>query len=394
MSTPYWLDTSPEVLPPLQGQQDCDVVVIGGGLCGTSAALHLAQMGVDVVLLEGRKLSQSASGRNAGFILQGTAERYNRAVSLMGRDRARRIHAFSLENHRRMAETIETEDIACAYRRRGSLQLAGSPLEVEELEESATLLREDGFEAVHLTQDALAPALQHAGFTMGIHMPADGELHPAQFVRGVGHAAARHGARVFEGSSVRTLDAGSTGDVRVETEHGEVRAAMVILATNARAGDLIPFFADKVDPVRGQMLATAPCEPRFDCPIYANHGYDYWRQDEHGRVVLGGWRNLDPDGEVGHEEQVRDDIQEKMVEFLARMDVHAPVTHRWAGIMGFSRDGLPMVGPVPGNAGALAGVGFTGHGFGFGFLAGQALATQAIEGTHPVCVEFDPRRFA
>ena len=135
------------------------------------------------------------------------------------------------------------------------------------------------------------------------------------------------------------LDAGSTGEVRVQTEQGEVKAAMAILATNARAGELIPYFADKVDPVRGQMLTTAPCDPMFTCPIYANHGYDYWRQDEHNRVVLGGWRNLDPEGEVGHDETVRDDIQAKMVEFLAEMGVTAPVTHRWAGIMGFSRDG-------------------------------------------------------
>ena len=190
------------------------------------------------------------------------------------------------------------------------------------------------------------------------------------------------------------LDAGSTGEVRVQTEQGEVKAAMAILATNARAGELIPYFADKVDPVRGQMLTTAPCDPMFTCPIYANHGYDYWRQDEHNRVVLGGWRNLDPEGEVGHDETVRDDIQAKMVEFLAEMGVTAPVTHRWAGIMGFSRDGLPMVGPVPGSPAALAGVGFTGHGFGFAFLAGRALAAQVLEGEHRFCEDFDPRRFA
>ena len=62
--------------------------------------------------------------------------------------------------------------------------------------------------------------------------------------------------------------------------------------------------------------------------------------------------------------------------------------------MGFSRDGLPMVGPVPGSPAALAGVGFTGHGFGFAFLAGRALAAQVLEGEHGFCEDFDPRRFA
>ena len=394
MATPYWLQDSTAATQSLSETVAADVVIIGGGLCGTSAAYHLAQAGIDVALIEARTMSESASGRNAGFLLQGTAERYNRAVELMGRDRARRIHQWSIENHVRMAEVIAAEGIDCAYQKRGSLQLAGSAQEEQELVESAELLVEDGFEATLLDATALPEALQQAGFTMGVHLPADGELHPARFVRGVGRAAQRHGARIFEGSRVTVLDAGSTGEVRVETEGGEVKAAMAILATNARAGELIPYFSDKVDPVRGQMLATAPCDPMFTCPIYANHGYDYWRQDEHNRVVLGGWRNLDPEGEVGHEETVRADIQAKMVEFLAEMGVTAPVTHRWAGIMGFSRDGLPMVGPVPGSPAALAGVGFTGHGFGFAFLAGRALAAQVLEGEHGFCEDFDPRRFA
>ena len=394
MSTPYWLQDSTAATQSLSETVAADVVIIGGGLCGTSAAYHLAQAGIDVALIEARTMSESASGRNAGFLLQGTAERYNRAVELMGRDRARRIHQWSIENHVRMAEVIAAEGIDCAYQKRGSLQLAGSAQEEQELIESAELLVEDGFEATLLDATALPEALQQAGFTMGVHLPADGELHPARFVRGVGRAAQRYGARIFEGSRVTALDAGSTGEVRVETEGGEVKAAMAILATNARAGELIPYFSDKVDPVRGQMLATAPCDPMFTCPIYANHGYDYWRQDEHNRVVLGGWRNLDPEGEVGHDETVRDDIQAKMVEFLAEMGVTAPVTHRWAGIMGFSRDGLPMVGPVPGSPAALAGVGFTGHGFGFAFLAGRALAAQVLEGEHGFCEDFDPRRFA
>ena len=129
MTPSYWLDPTPNLYGPLEGSVDCDIVVIGGGLCGTSTALHLAQMGVDVVLLEARHLSESASGRNAGFVLQGTAERYSRAVELMGRERARRIHGWTVENHERMAACIRQHDIDCAYQNRGSLQLAGSKAE-------------------------------------------------------------------------------------------------------------------------------------------------------------------------------------------------------------------------------------------------------------------------
>jgi gamma-glutamylputrescine oxidase len=393
MSVSHWLAPIQNRFPKLMGKHTCDIVVIGGGLCGTSAAYHLAQSGVSVALIEARTLAESASGRNAGFLLQGTAERYNRAVSVMGREKAKRVHAWSLENHRLMADALATEKIDCDYQKRGSLQLAGSPQEEEELRESADLLNTDGFKATFVSQGELAPALTQAGFTMGVHLPEDGELHPAAFVRGIGMSAANKGVTLFENSPVISLDASTPGAVQLTTETGEIQAALAIVATNARAGELLPILADKVDPVRGQMLATGPNKKLFDCPIYANHGYDYWRQDPAGCVVLGGWRNLDPDGEIGHNEEAKEHIQAPMTAFLRRMGVEAPIEHRWAGTMGFSRDGLPLVGPVPGQAGALAGVGFTGHGFGFAFLAGKALAIQALEGQHPFCVDFDPRRF-
>ena len=183
MSTPYWLQDSTASPSTLSGVVETDVIVIGGGLCGTSAAFHLAQAGINVALLEARTLSESASGRNAGFLLQGTAERYNRAVELMGRERARRIHQWSIENHERMAEVIATEGSERAYQKRGSLQLAGSPQEEQELVESAELLVEDGFAATLLAAAELPESLQQAGFTMGVHLPADGERHPARFVQ-------------------------------------------------------------------------------------------------------------------------------------------------------------------------------------------------------------------
>ncbi|MEC7240036.1 MAG: FAD-dependent oxidoreductase, partial [Myxococcota bacterium] len=200
MTESYWLEPITQNHPRLHGEHGCDVVVIGGGLCGTSAAYHLAQAGVRVILLEARTLSESASGRNAGFLLQGTAERYSRAIEVMGHDRAKRIHSWSLENHRMMAEVLDRERIECAYQKRGSLQLAGTPEEEAELLESARLLNADGFLAERLDRHQLAPALQNAGFQMGVLLPEDGELQPARFVRGVGDSAATQGAGVFERS--------------------------------------------------------------------------------------------------------------------------------------------------------------------------------------------------
>lgn len=395
MTLSSWLDLPSPAPTPLRGDLRCDVLVVGGGLCAAGAILALTEAGVDAALLESGRLSGGATGRNAGFILQGTAERYSRAVAVYGRERTRLIHALSLENHQRMADTIAALGIAAGYRRGGSLQLASSEIEEHELVESAKLLVEDGFQAELLRGEALDAVYREAGFHVGVLLPMDGEVHPVRFARGVFEAAAARGARIYEQSPVLELDAREAGAVRARTPEGSLSAQVALVCTNARVGELLPWYADKVDAVRGQMLATAPAPRIFALPVYADHGFDYWRQDALGRVVLGGWRNLDPEAERGAEDCLHPEIQARMDAFLARFPALAgiPVTHRWSGTMGFSRDGLPLVGLAPGSPGALAAAGFTGHGFGFAFLAGEALAATALEGRHPLVDAFSPRRF-
>jgi len=394
MTLSFWLDPASTLTAQLQGDMCCDVAVVGAGLCGSAATLALAKAGVNVMLVEGNRVAGRATGRNAGFILQGTAERYNRAIAVMGRDRARVIHEWSLVNHDRMASVIAEEQIDCDYKRGGSLQLAGSPEEEAELVESATLLKDDGFDARVVKSQDLGDIYEQAGFHMGVMLPQDGELHPARFVRGAVIAAQRYGATVVENTMVTSMDASSLGDVRLHTQNGEIRCQIVLVCTNARIAQLLPWYADKVDPVRGQMLATAPAKRVFEWPIYADHGFDYWRQDPCGRVILGGWRNLDPQAEVGFNDALHPQIQQNMTDFIHRFDAlkDIPITHRWSGIMGFSKDGLPMVGPAPGASGALAAAGFTGHGFGFAWLAGEALANVVLDGQHPFIEHVSPKR--
>jgi gamma-glutamylputrescine oxidase len=393
---PYWLEGAAPMAAPLAGTVTADVVVVGAGVCGAAAVWALAQAGVSVAWVESRGVSSGASGRNAGFVLQGTCERYSRAVALCGRERARMVHESSRENHAAMANVIRELGIDCGYMKRGSLQLACSAEEEGELLESAALLREDGFSSEVRQGPTLEPLYRDAGFRVGVHIADDGELDPTRFVRGVARAAINRGVALYENSPVLALDAPAPGDVTVRTAGGEVRAQIALLCTNAWAGELAPWLANKVDPVRGQMLATAPVPQLFPCPVYADHGYDYWRQDEHGRIVLGGWRNLDPDGETGTAEVLHPGIQARMEEFLARFPPMrgVPITHRWSGTMGFSRDGMPIVGAVPGLPGALAAVGFTGHGFGFAWLCGSALSELVMEGTSEVADRFRSRRFA
>jgi glycine/D-amino acid oxidase-like deaminating enzyme len=157
------------------------------------------------------------------------------------------------------------------------------------------------------------------------------------------------------------------------------------------------FQPNKVFSVRGQMLSTKTVPPLFKGCMTANHGYEYWRQTPDGRVVLGGFRWRSNDYELGvADESTTPDVQVAAEEFLHdRFPDHDwQVEYRWGGVMGFSADGLPFIGPLPGHSDLMVAGGFTGYGMGFGTLAGEAAADLALYGRTDTDIElFNPSRF-
>ena len=177
--------------------------------------------------------------------------------------------------------------------KRGSLQLAVVPEEEAELRLSAEMLTNDSFQANLLDKSQLPKpsSMQDSRWEFIFQTTAGGSRPVRQEHRQ--HRRPKR-TRIFESTPV------SLSSMRKHREMSLPKAARekseqasCVVATNARAGDLLPGLADKIDPVRGQMLATAR-QTLFDCPIYSNHGYDYWRQDPSGRIVLGGGETLIP----------------------------------------------------------------------------------------------------
>jgi len=392
----FWHDRNPAPRrAPLDGDTGADVVVVGAGMTGLAAAGALARQGLSVIVLEAACVAGAATGRNVGFVMEGVAESYERTVALWGRARAQRARRFTVANHELLAERIESGGIECGYCRRGCLHLAASDIEEGELREGAGFLADDGFAAELVAADAL-PAWARRKYQLGLVVPGDGELDPVAFAQGLARLAEADGVGVHEDTEV-TAVVDDAGGVTVQTPHGSVRAEAAVIATNAYGDRFEAWQRGRIDATRGQVLATAPLPPLFDRPIYASHGYEYWRQLPTGEVVLGGWRNLDAEGEVGHDNTPHPAIQAAMESFLRGLDpalADLVVTHRWAGIMGFSRDSLPAIGPLPGRPRVSLAAGFTGHGFGFAVHAGEVVAALLATGTHQWADLFAPRRFA
>jgi len=354
MSTPFWAPPPEKYPGPLP--EKADVLVIGGGIAGTSLLWHLARRRIDAVLVERHHIAWGASGRNAGFLLAGVASSYAEAVRTYGREKARDVWELTNENHDRMIEAVRGHSFG--YRRLGSAILPDSDEERALLIESEQLLQDDGFSALW---DGTRLVNTH-----------DGEVDPVALVAAFARQA-KPGA-IREGMEVTGLVPSRHG---VTVTAGEVacEAGVVILATNGYTSQLVP--SVKIEPMRAQMLATAPeTKAITDLPVYSHFGYHYWRQLSTGEVLVGGWRDTSLDTEQTTDEEPTAQIQEHLEQAARDLGVNNEVTHRWAGTMGFTESGLPLAGPVEGMPNVYICAGFTGHGMGFAFMTAKQVAEQ------------------
>ena len=352
MSKPFWpppAESYPGRLP-----EKADVLVIGGGIAGTSLLWHLGRRRIDAVLVERNHIAWGASGRNAGFLLAGVASSYAEAVRTYGREKAREVWEITNENHDRMLEAVRGQDVG--HRRRGTAILPGDEEERALLIESEQLLREDGFEA-------------RWDGTQLIN-PRDGECDPAALVGAIARQA-KTGA-ILEGVEVTALESRRHG-VLVAAGDAHCEAGVVILATNAYTPQLVP--SVKIQPTRAQMLATAPQSRELvDLPVYSHYGFRYWRQLKSGEVLVGGWRDTSPESEKTDDDEPTSEIQEHLERAAWELGAKGEITHRWAGTMGFTESGLPLAGALEGMPNVYICAGFTGHGMGFAFMTAKQVA--------------------
>ena len=379
-----WLDEPYEPRPPLRGDLHLPVAVVGGGITGISVAYWLSRAGVSCCVLERDVVAGGATGRNGGFVQEGTTPGYADLIARFSRSEAQALWTFTVENRDRLLQTCAEEGIEAEVDPCGTVALASDRQELEELAREAALLSEDGFPVRLLEAEEVAERLGgRPGFAGGMYNPRDIGIHPVRFTRGLAAVGERRGVRIFERTPVLGIERAGTGWKAV-TPAGTVQADRLVLALDAYTENLEAPWARWIRAVRGQVLATAPLPRRlFAHLFYANDGLEYWRQTPSGRVVLGGLRRLYAQEEVGTEDRLHPGIQGALEAYLRALGVPSPlpVTHRWSGAIGVSRDHLPLIGPVPGEPGLLLAAGYTGQGLAFAFLAGRMIAELLVKGS-------------
>lgn len=371
-----WIDEADApTLPPLSADAHrCDILVIGLGVTGTRAALELADSGHEVLAVDAHGFGHGATARSGGFLLVEHAIEYPARRDRFGAQAMRTIVEMARASHR----YIESHFSAPAEHRRCSSLIL--PMEDDEREQAtlaraAALLIEDG---VPCQTGVSVPELH--GYAPGICIPEDGEVHPGRLLAAMGRAlmardVACHRGRVLE------LDVEAR---RARTSEATIEYGAAIVAVNGWVHALLPEVP--ISPQRAQMLATKPMGPRTLAPVcYAGWGYDYFRQRDDGRVLMGGRRSLHRKDESTDRSVVTEPVQRDLERYLAR---HMPgmgpfeIEARWSGIMGFSPDELPFHSVLADGDGRPATHvigGMTGHGLGLGPASGEALA-RAVTG--------------
>lgn len=367
--------------------------MVGGGISGVSVCLALARRGVTATLVERAELGAGASTRNAGFLMRGAADNYARAVESYGRETARALWRLTEENLRGLV--AEGAAALPSFSQTPSCLLALEEEEHEALHRSFDLLREDGF-AARMIDDhddaAWSGPMRPLG---GLVNPQDAMVNPAELL---GLLGSKLPSAPIEHQEVHAIEPGPEG-VAVRLTDGVVLADRVVVCTNASAAELLPQLGGVVEPNRGQMLAVRAAGRRLAFAYYANHGHEYFRQASPETIVVGGCRDRHADAERTLADRTTEATQGAIERFAASiLGDPIEVTARWAGIMGFSADGLPVVGPVDGadpeESRVWCCVGFTGHGMSLAYAAaylaaGGLLGDAGAPADHP----FDSRRF-
>lgn len=254
-----WAATAPPP-PPLQaleGEKSCDVAVIGGGFTGSSAALHLAEAGVDVVLLEARHIGYGGSGRNVGLVNAGLWVLPDDVVKELGPDYGERLNAVLGASPSLVFDLIERYGISCEALRNGTVHCAHSPRGYRYLQERAAQWGRRG--APVKLQDRRTTELQvgsKAYHGSLLDMRA-GTVQPLAYVRGLAQAAVSQGARLYVGSPVTGMER-NAGRWILKTPSGVLRAQAVILATNGYVERLMPQLRNTFIPFNYFQFATKP----------------------------------------------------------------------------------------------------------------------------------------
>ncbi|MFI8609330.1 FAD-binding oxidoreductase [Pseudomonas sp. AOB-7] len=367
--------------PPLGGELQVDVCIVGGGYSGLNTAIELARKGLTVALLEARKIGWGASGRNGGQLIRGVGHGVEQFANVIGRDGVRELKLMGLEAVELVRRRVEEFQIDCDLTW-GYCDLANKPEHLAGFAEDKAELESLGYRhQLRLLQpEQMHEVVGSDNYVGGMIDMGSGHLHPLNLALGEAAAAASLGVQLFEDSPVTRIDYGR--ELRVHTARGQVRAKYLVLACNAYINGLEPTLSGKVLPAGSYVIATEPLSEAQARSIIPQNmalcdqrvALDYYRLSADRRLLFGGachYSGRDPADIAAY-------MRPKMLKVFPQLtDVR--IDYQWGGMIGIGANRLPQIGRLKDQANVFHAQAYAGHGVNATHLAGKLLA-EAIAG--------------
>ncbi|BDW88735.1 NAD(P)/FAD-dependent oxidoreductase [Thalassospira tepidiphila] len=380
----YYAATANATAPfaKLEGNQTCDIVIIGGGFTGLSSALHLAERGYDVILLEAHRVGWGASGRNGGQVGSGQRREQDELEQMVGRDDAHKLWGIAEESKDVVKALIAKHNIQCDWKP-GILHADHRARFVEHSHAYAEKLQtEYGYEDIRFVDRDEMRAMLGTEFYHGgsLDMGA-GHLHPLNFALGLADAARHAGARIFEGAVVTSYE-NQAGKVTVKTKDGGVVSAnKLILGCNGYLDALDDRVAKRVMPINNFVIATEPLgddlarELIRDDVAVADSKFviNYYRLSADKRMLFGGGETYG----YNFPRDIKAFVSPHMLEVYPQLK-DVKIDYGWGGTLAITMNRMPFFEKIEDNI--FTASGYSGHGVAMATLAGQIMA-DAVSGT-------------
>ena len=364
--------------PPLRGEATADVVVVGGGYCGLSAALHLAEAGASVALIEAAEPGWGASGRNGGQVIPGLKYDPDELSAMFGPEQGSRLAALAGGAADLVFDLAARHGIDCAADRTGWIQAANSSTALDTCRRRVEQWARRGAPVELLDRARIADELGTDTYLGGWLDRRGGQLQPLSYARGLARAAITKGARLHGRSPALKLERRGKA-WRLETHGGVVAADTVLLCTNGYTDGLWPGLKRTLIPVQSFQVATAPIGANLAARILpggkpvsdTRRLLRYFRWSPDGRLIMGGRGT--PRGE--HDRRRYGGLEQSLVRLFP--DLGAPrFDFHWSGTVALTIDHVPHIHePEPG---LRVGLGFNGRGVAMASLMGKLLAERTL----------------
>lgn len=390
-SKSWWLESLPQEIAPnskLEGKEDTDVVVIGGGYTGLSVGYHLKQMkpDMDVRIIESDVCGYGASGRNGGFSMTLFGLTKGITKFRFNDEKARNAHIYMENSVDYLHEVITRHNIDCDYEKSGYLLVGTSPGQVKRVEHDFKIMEKWGLGGVERWgRDRLAAEFNTDFYKLGWFEPRCGIVNPAKLVRGLKDLAQNEGAVIYENSPVISFGrkANRSGFV-VKTDQGEIHSEYLVLATNAYSV-LFPQLKKLQMPAFTHIVMSEPLTPeQYDDIGWKNRAgvedardlIHYYRLTADNRIVMGGG-----DVSIAYGSNLDKDLNEKTFSHLKNHVVEVfpqleglRFTHQWGGPVSITTDMTPVIGYLGTNKKAIFSMGCIGHGVSLTTMNGRTIA--------------------